>query len=298
MIAFDAIDHVLSHDLGGRGIARFFTPGAAMAAAHALLRSRRVLITTGFCVGPDLPETDGPPGAAVLGSALRRLGARVVYVTDRPNVRVLEAALKALGELSEVDLYPDGAGAAPAVLATHRPTHVIAIERPGRARSGDYLNARGQSVKQWNAPIDELFLVRSRRLTLAIGDGGNEIGMGNAHARVAGQSALMARITSIVRADHLVVAGTSNWGAYGVVAALQRLSKRALLHSPDVERRLIAACAKAGAVDGITRRREATVDGLPASAHAAVVELLALAAETGERGIMSRPVDRRERGAR
>ena len=29
----------------------------------------RVLLTTGFMVGPGLPETDGPPGAACLGRA-------------------------------------------------------------------------------------------------------------------------------------------------------------------------------------------------------------------------------------
>src|SRR2546425_4250157 len=79
----DAIDHVLALDLGGRGIGSFFTPGAVLAAARALLRARRVLIATGFCVPPGLPETDGPPGAAVLGRALRRLGATVRYVTDQ-----------------------------------------------------------------------------------------------------------------------------------------------------------------------------------------------------------------------
>ena len=46
----------------------------------------------------------------------------------------------------------------------------------------------------------------------------------------------MARIASVVRVDHLVVAGTSNWGAYGIVAGLERLTGRLLLHTPDQER--------------------------------------------------------------
>jgi hypothetical protein len=325
-VAFDPIDHILSLDLGSRGIAKIFTPGAAFAAAGALVRARRVLITTGFSLGPDLPETDGPPGAAVLGRALRRLGAEVRYVTDAITLPVLQAALKTLEEPADVGVYPGGEHAALTVLAAHRPTHLIAIERPGRSRSGDYLSARGESVRAWNAPLDELFvrvnamkkakalsgLASARRAlrqptlggsclavpaTTGIGDGGNEIGMGNVRARLARQGSLVARIASVVRVDHLVVAGTSNWGAYGVVAALERLTERSLLHTPALERRLVEACVAAGAADGITRRREPTVDGLPVDAHASVVGLLALAASAGRRGIMGR-IDRRERGHR
>jgi hypothetical protein len=165
-------------------------------------------------------------------------------------------------------------------MAQEQPTHLVSIERPGRGRAGDYLNARGVSVRPWNRPIDELFLAarrgRRRTLTVGVGDGGNEIGMGRVRARLVRQGPLMARIASVVAVDHLVVAGVSNWGAYGIVAELGRLTGQALLHTPDDERRLIAACVAAGAVDGITRRPEATVDGLAADTHAALVALLGL----------------------
>src|SRR5207249_7790908 len=69
------IDQILALDPGRRGIETFFRPGAALAAARALRRARRVLIVTGCTVKPDMPEPDGPPGAAVLGRALRLLGA-------------------------------------------------------------------------------------------------------------------------------------------------------------------------------------------------------------------------------
>src|SRR5207245_3727889 len=78
-----------------------------------------------------------------------------------------------------------------------------------------------------------------------------------------------------------VVAGVSNWGGYGVVAALGRLTGVDLLHTPEIERRLIAACVAAGGCDGITRRREPTVDGLSAEAHAGIVDLLRLASRSG-----------------
>jgi hypothetical protein len=282
----DPIDHVLALDPGARGIAGFFTPGAALAAARALVGARKVLITSGFTVQAGLSETDGPPGAAVLGRALRRLGARVRYVTDPVTVPLLEATLKALDEPPDVFEYPEDRGAARQVLAREQPTHLVAIERPGRSRSGDYLNARGVSVAEWNRPIDELFVLSRGRgaskhsvggvrpVTIGVGDGGNEVGMGNVRARLAREGPLMARIACVVPVDHLVVAGTSNWGAYGIVAALARLTGQALLHSPVEESRLVEACVEAGGGDGLTRRRQPTVDALPLVFHAAVVTLL------------------------
>ena len=291
---FDTVDHLLALDPGRRGIAAFFEVGGARRAAEALVHSRRVVITTGFIVEPKMAETDGPPGAAVLGRALRTLGADVSYVTDPEIIPVVAAALRALGEPPAVDAYGDGPRAAADLLARTRPTHVVAIERPARSRSGDYLNMRGHSVGEWNRPIDELFMCRDgvasrskrgwpardrrgsvdRPVTVGVGDGGNEIGMGNVRARLARQGALMARIAATVTVDHLVVAGVSNWGAYGIVAHLGRLSGQPLLHTPAQERELVAACVEAGAHDGVTRRREATVDALPLDVHASMVALL------------------------
>ncbi len=302
----DPIDHLLALDPGRRGIAGFFVTGGALAAARALVGARRVLIATGFVVADGMPETDGPPGAAVLGRALRRLGAQVRYTSDPVVLPALEASLRVLGEPADVFAYPEGRDAATSVLAREQPTHLIAIERPGRNRGGDYLNARGLSVAQWNRPLDEMFLLAgrtgvrshaspgqathaltrprgtrsnsrtSRPITTAIGDGGNEIGMGCVRARLVREGSLMARIASTVTVDHLVVAGVSNWGAYGIVAQLGRLSGQRLVHAPSEERALIDACVAAGAVDGLTRRGEPTVDALDADTHAAVVALLGL----------------------
>jgi hypothetical protein len=274
-LRLDPIDQVLALDLGGRGIASFFRPGAGLAAARALLKARRVLIATGFCVPPGVPETDGLPGAGVLGQALRRLGAEVCWITDPPVVEPLRAVLDALELAADIEVTPED-GRADALLGRTRPTHLVAIERPGRARSGDYLSARGESVAAWNGPLDALFLRRAGRrpVTIGVGDGGNEIGMGNVRARLVRESPLMAKIASVVRVDHLVVAGTSNWGAYGIVAGLSRLSGQPLLHTPEVERRLIEACVAAGAVDGLRRWPKPTVDGLDLDVHAAVVQLL------------------------
>ena len=276
---FDPIDHVLALDLGARGIGSFFAPGAATAAARALQDARRVVIATGFTVAADTPETDGPPGAAALGRALRALGADVAYVTDPHNVPILEAALKTHGEPIDVTVYPEGDGHAREFLADARASHLIAIERPGRTKDGTYCNLRGVFIDAWNRRIDELFLVDGPRpVTVGIGDGGNEIGMGNVRAALIRRRSPLAPIASIVRVDHLVVAGTSNWGGYGIVAALSALTGRDLMHDPALEPRVIEACVAAGASDGVTRARVPTVDGLHADVHAAVVEMLRAAA--------------------
>ena len=75
-----------------------------------------------------------------------------------------------------------------------------------------------------------------------------------------------------------MVAGVSNWGAYGMMAALGVLHQA---WSPAMAKFLTAErdaavtraiVAKAGAVDGVTARREPTVDGLPAEVHGALID--------------------------
>src|SRR5215831_17491697 len=111
------VDSLLGLDPGGRGIARFFVPGGATRAARALRRAKRVLLTTGFSLGPGLPETDGPPGTASLGRALRALGAEVTYITDAAALPPLQAALAVLGEPSAILTFHASGDAA---LTAHR----------------------------------------------------------------------------------------------------------------------------------------------------------------------------------
>ena len=214
----------------------------------------------------------------------------MVYVTDAVTVPPLEAALKVLGEPADIVTFHASAADADAVarrvLAEYAPAFLVAVERPGRTAGGDYLSMRAESVREWNGPLDALFLARARRgvrppITIGVGDGGNEIGMGNVRARVARVSAKARQFASVVRVNHLVVAGTSNWGAYGIVAELSRLAGRDLLHTSEEEQAMVAACVQAGAVDGVTRRAEATVDRLPSGAHTGILELLRVAAMAG-----------------
>jgi hypothetical protein len=278
--ALDPIESLCALDAAGRGIGRLVVPGAMAAAAASLTRATRVALVTGFVPRAEwAAETDGPSGTVVLGRALRRHGAEVAYVVDPPVLPLVEACLKALREPLDLIAVPADPAEAVAVarrgLADLGPSHLVAIERPGRAADGDYYNARGGSVAALNAPLDALFLGRrDGRVSIGVGDGGNEIGMGQARARVAREVPNGARIGSVVRTDHLVVAGTSNWGAWGLVAHLSLATGRDLLHGREDEARLTRAMVAAGGVDGLTGAATPTVDSLPLSLHQMLLETL------------------------
>jgi hypothetical protein len=111
-----------------------------------------------------------------------------------------------------------------------------------------------------------------------VGDGGNEIGMGKLSAGlIARHVPNGAEIASVTSCDHLVVAGVSNWGAYGLMAglALVRSDWSATIGAFLTAERDLAvtrATVEAGAVDGVTARREATVDGFGPEVHGALID--------------------------
>ncbi|MGL5094149.1 MAG: glutamate cyclase domain-containing protein, partial [Planctomycetia bacterium] len=213
MIAVDpwhAIEAIHCQDPGGRGIAVLLLPGEVRAAAYSLRSARRVVVVTGYYIlSADACETDGPPGAWALGEALRRLDVEVRYLTDRWGAPLLEAA-----GLTPTYIWEDDAERR---LNDFAPTHLVSIERPGRTADGTYRNMRGRDISACTGPVDALFLAtdESTPVTIAVGDGGNEIGMGRVNALVHQNIENGPTIASVVQADHLIVAGTSNTGAWG-----------------------------------------------------------------------------------
>ena len=101
------VDHILaSYDM--RNLSKFYAPpGSAEKAACVLLKLEKdspITILTGFCVTARLvnsetipvPETDGPPGAVLIGETLRKLSYRVAYVADPITCNVLCACSKSI----------------------------------------------------------------------------------------------------------------------------------------------------------------------------------------------------------
>ncbi len=281
-----AIERLVARDVG-RGSEKLsrYTAGSLRRAAAALLDAPAVdaAIITGFFVpGADPPaaETDGPIGAAQVAAALVALGGRVRILTDESCVPVLKAAIDAAGLEVPIDAAPAGR-AYESWEREYRPesTHMIAIERVGPDWSGGPpRNMRGEHVGAWTAPLDRVYTA-GQWTRLAIGDGGNELGMGSLpHDAVAAIVANGDLIHCPVTSDCLIVAGTSNWGAAGLVAALAVMKPapelRPLLDPAWSQRILTAIVNDAGAVDGVLRVAVPTVDGLSWESYVEVLSAI------------------------
>lgn len=241
-------------------------PGYYLRAA-SMLRDIRgtVIVGTGFPVG-DTFETDGPVGAIALFDALHTLGAEPLLACGPP----LSAALS--GDYPVLELCardPETARAeARDNLARLAPAAVISIERPGLGPDGRYYNMRGEDISSRSGYFDA-YLEEARCPTIAIGDGGNEIGMGNIASTIAGLDIN----GSVTRCDELLVADVSNWGAYGLIALLALWSGRDLLGAFSPQATLEYLSTR-GSVDGVTRENTLTEDGLPASEGLQVIAQL------------------------
>jgi hypothetical protein len=261
--------------------------GGLSAAAQSLAQATAVGLITGFFVPRGdvaAPETDGPVGTALLAAALAACGVPARIAVDTPCAEAVRVAIEAAGGSVGVDEVgvddPAGLGRLTETWRQGGISHALAIERCGRSASGPPRNMRGVDVSPWTAPLDDLFL-GGPWAKLAVGDGGNEIGMGKLPAgliaRTVPNGAAIACITSC---DHLVVAGVSNWGAYGLMAALAVLRadwRPVIGRFLTAERDLAVTRAivdRAGAVDGVTARGEATVDGFGPDIHGALIDEL------------------------
>ena len=263
--------------LGNRGMKRLaerLGPCFIRDAAQTIVAHERgnVIITTGFCVNGS-PETDGPPGAYFIYRALEELGFRPFLAVDEIVSPLFESEVPGdrLIRFSMQDRL--GFDRAQTVLDRMDPVLMISIERCGRTRNGAYRNIRGEDISARTAPIDALFLLGFPRVTtVAVGDGGNEIGMGNL-ARDLQQLALIEH-PSVVPAGHLIVSGVSNWGVYGLLAYLQRFTNLDLLPSPEQIGSYVQTIVKRGAVDGINGGPGPSVDGFPLETEKDVAQRL------------------------
>jgi hypothetical protein len=155
---------------------------------------------------------------------------------------------------------------------------IIAIERCGLSGDGRPRNMRGEDVGAYAAPLDHVFTAGPWR-TIAIGDGGNEVGMGALPAGlIAREIPLGAMIACVTAADHLITAGVSHWGAYGLIAGLAvRVPawRQTLLGclDPAIDQRILEALVTKGpAVDGVTLGQTLTIDGIGMAVHRAKLE--------------------------
>ena len=273
----DEIERLIQVDVGRRVTALFEAARGGLSAAASTLAmapAARVGLITGFYVpegSPPAAETDGPIGAALLAKGLEAVGIRCRLATDEPCRSACAAALTGAGISVPVD-----AANVPAMIGSWRRaqiTHAISIERCGRSPDGAPRNMRGLDISSYTAPLDELFTAGPWE-TIAIGDGGNEIGMGSLPRELIAQHVDHGEtIACVTPARHLIVAGVSNWGAYallGALAALRQDWRERLLACLDekLDHAVLEAAVNNGpTVDGVSRLRAMTVDNLDMTIH-------------------------------
>jgi hypothetical protein len=232
-------------------------------AARILQRCKgSILIGTGFPV-VDTFETDGPVGAIAMYEAFEKLGATPTIVCGRP----LSQALASRYRVHEIRVgdHDRRENEAREALDHFQPEAIISIERPGQAADGGYYNMRGENISENTACFDT-FMNLSECPTIAIGDGGNEIGMG----KVAVALADLNIVPATTSCDELIVADVSNWGAYGLISFLSIWNERDLLAEVEPLDTL-AYISELGSVDGVTRINQLTEDGLDPSEGKSVI---------------------------
>ncbi len=272
-----------------------------------------VFLATGW---PDRPhithkiaESDGPPGAAVLARGLHigfnavpfifaeeQLVTGISKVVQAAGFRILnpEEAIKSAFSRAPIHAaavlsFPTDKREAEAkareLIDKYDPAAVVTIERGGMNEKGEIHTSRGDNTTEVLAKIDYLVTEASERgiVTIGIGDGGNEIGMGlikdeirknipfGAECRCGCGSGIAPETVT----DTLVAAAVSNWGAYGVTACLSLLSKNInIFHNEAIEERILRESANASFIDGITGYVDPSADGLPLSVNTSVVRIL------------------------
>lgn len=236
----------------------------------------KALITTGFPIANvKKSETDGPLGAAVLAKELNKIGFKIVFLTESLHAKILKNVCYSL-DFKNFDL-----------IIISRKNHglifksiidkgfklFIAIEKPGWNSKKVHHNMHGENISNFCAPIDMIFDLanKSNALTIGIGDGGNEIGMGKIRESVLKyvpygkicKCECKSGIASITSTKNLLVGGTSNWASYLLAALIAMLSGNSFDHNEKNEKLMFKAAIESGAVDSFSNKAKEFVDGMP-----------------------------------
>jgi len=278
---------------------------AATSLMEAAKKVTPIFISTGFKYANYVPygETDGPPGAAALARSLRIcFGLPIVMITERELMDGLGAVVEAAGlnfEKGSTDLtgitdvgiidFPIDEKLAKQkseeLIRTLDPCAVITTEKIGCGEKGIYHSALGTDITNEQAKIDFIIHEAKKKniLTIGIGDVGNEVGFGLILDRARSIVPLgsdcgcpcHSGIITSTATDILIPCAVSNWGVYGISAALAVLNGDIdLLHQPRDEHRMVMECLKSGAIDGGTGRPTLGVDGIDLCIHEHMVAVL------------------------
>lgn len=226
------MEDIILEDPGNCQVDKLKEDGDFVKSVLSLSHSQSVAITTGFpCLVQyeEKEETDGLPGALALAQALLVLGKKVVLISDTRNKSLFQSCVNHLVStgalLATIEVLPY-----PELLEQKREEEfdcLVATERCGRTADGTYRSFRGVDLTEYLDPVDDLFQKAQNHpnvVTVGVGDRGNELGLGKVVEKVRNVVSNGSTIGCVTPADYVVMAGVSNWGAYGLAAGLQLVS--------------------------------------------------------------------------
>ena len=246
----------------------------------------RVGIFTGAADPERFPkgENDGPLGSAALARCLGQLGYQVTLYTEEECTGGIRMAQEVLGSDLPVVALERGPGRQYDEIARDLDV-AVSIEKLGCNSKGVLHSLTGRRRNELRAVMDDIILQMNDmgKLTIGIGDGGNEIGFGNLYeqARFYVPNAKECTcgcgggIVTTTRVSICYPVAISNWGAYALMAAMACQHKRPeLALEPEEERAMLKKGVEFGLVDGGTGLHRYALDGIDGDASVACVRLL------------------------
>lgn len=312
------LDALMNLDPRGYGVCRILYAGSrayageplAMKAAKQLVHTVKagdfVYIITGFVLRPHkVPEMDGIVSSMLLARALvQAFDAKPVIICPEQNRRAVTKMAPVVGlhcyeDLEMVKDLPVSMGVisfttdkakaeeqAEKIMAERMPSTVISIEAPGANAKGEYHNSLGLNVTELEAKTDILFqkLKEKGVLNIAIGDLGNETGMGAIAEHIKKyipfteehqcQCECQGGILAATSADYIITATVSDWGCYAMMAALAYLKNDLdIFHKGEMEREVMRVATRNGMID-MTGSLIPGIDGFNTQMNVNIVELM------------------------
>jgi Domain of unknown function (DUF4392) len=254
-----AIESRLQLDEGGRGITELILDKPQLYnACTEILNCKTIGILTGFPCIMDNPiriESDGLAGSLCISRTLHKLGIESTILMDPDSIPYMEPLVlwhnnefECKTKLSSsLELEFEG---------------IISIERPGRSKDGNYYTMR--AIKMDNVTEFDTRYLDSKpcKVRVAIGDGGNEAGLGPIQEKVRRSIKNGEIIASCSMSDYIIISSVSTWGGYGLSLGLSLLSNSEPCLSTDTEIRVAQVIMDAQICDGIIKTPHLGIDGL------------------------------------
>ncbi|MFW2487333.1 DUF4392 domain-containing protein [Clostridium chromiireducens] len=288
------LDNLMNLDPRGYGVCRILysasreytkeplTTNAAKKLVNTLKEGDLVYIMTGFVLLPfKKAEMDGIVSSILLArSLIKAFNVKPVIICPEDNMEAVKNLAQVMGlhfydSIEELNEYPISISAvaftkdvneaekqADEIISKGLPGAVISIECPGANSVGTYHNAVGLDVTELEAKQDILFAKLQDKgvLNIAIGDLGNEIGMGTIKEHLEEYIPYAAEgkcncgcnggIAVATKADNIITATVSDWGCYGLIAAIAYLRKDLdILHTKELQEEAMVVASRSGMID-------------------------------------------------